>query len=81
MTLEQYENAKNTLTRIERLKYILAEFKQTAASMDASLCRMTGFTIHHDGKHLSNINQGELLFLISAFESEINILEHEFKKL
>lgn len=85
MTKEQLENANATMDRIKRLQKVLDVFKEKAIGMDDSLCRMTGFTISRDtslGKEsLLNVNQGELLFLVEAFEREIKQLESEFRRI
>ena len=85
MTREQLENGNATRKQIERLQKVLERLKNTAASMDESLVRMTSFEIVHNGdlgRHsLLNINQGELLFLIEAFEKEIAKLESEFRRI
>jgi hypothetical protein len=52
--------------------------------MDESLVRMTGFYIVNNDNGFGfneNINQGELMFLIEAFEGEINRLEREFERI
>lgn len=85
MTKEQLENANATVSRIERLKKVLDVFKEKAIGMDASLVRQTSFAITRDtslGKEtLLTINQGELLFLVEAFEKEIAKLENEFRRI
>jgi hypothetical protein len=83
MTTEQFERAKELERRINRLKGLLASFK--SHEIDDSPCRMTGFTITEitGGCQVDiiNIENSELEFLISAIESRIAVLEHEFKKL
>lgn len=81
MTKEQLENGNATIERIKRLQTVLEHLKNTAASMDESLVRMTRFDIYMSGKPLTNVNQGEVLFLIEAFEREIDKLNSEFRRI
>ena len=82
MTKNQLDDANALVMRINRLKEVLEKFKIVASNMDESLIRMTGFNIEsHSLDFRTNINQGELLFLIEAFEKEINRLEMEFGKI
>ena len=80
MTKEQLDKANALVKRIEHLRKILDEFRSVANRMDSSLIRMTDFYII-GGTKLSgndfreNINQGELMFLVEAFENEIQRLE------
>lgn len=80
MTREQLDRANALAKRIERLQYVLNTFRVEAANLDESLPRMTSFNIVCDrsGSNFhENINQGELLFLIEAYENEITRLEEE----
>lgn len=84
MTKETLDKANALNNRIYSLKQVLEEFKSAAAKMDSSLTRMTRFNIdgtcslsRNDFHH--NIDQGELLFLIAAYEKEIARLERELE--
>ena len=84
MTKQQLDDANATVKRIEHLRKILDRFLLEAQGMDESLCRMTRFFIESHSSGFSfkeNINQGELLFLIEAFNNEIIRLEAELAKI
>ena len=84
MTKQQLDDANAIVKRIEHLRKILDRFLLEAQGMDESLCRMTGFFIESNSNGFGfkeNINQGELLFLIEAFNNEIIRLEAELAKI
>ena len=88
MTREKIDAANGLVQRINRLQTTLDAFKSRAEDMDSSLVRLTGFYIWNDttdfgtkDRFSTNINQGELLFLIEAFEKEIERLEQELAAL
>lgn len=84
MTREQLDKANDFAKRIDRLQRVLNGFRAAAVNMDVSLQRMTSFSIVDDtcgSKLHENINQGELLFLIDAYEQEIQRLEVEISNI
>lgn len=76
MNKETYDNATALLARITHLEDLLELFDKAPA--DDSKTRQTGFGISYDGRHQSNIIQGELEVIKNAFKKEIDRLKTEF---
>lgn len=82
MTREQFDKAGEYIKLTNHLRSVRERFIECAAMMkDDTLDRHTCLHITDGFGFNSAINQAELLFLIKAYDKEIDRLEDEFRRI